>query len=337
MSAKTNDFKLGLFVVGAVGILIAILFAFGATRLFQRSLKLETYVTTTVEGLKEGAPVLLRGVPVGRVTGINFSWNIYHVREPRYVVVEFDVDRSVSLAPREKDFARLVQEEVGNGLRARVKSQGLAGAVILSLEYVQNPGDYPPLRAPWKPRRAYIPSAPGQMSEIMNAMNSTMANVKAIDFEKIGTAVRHDLDAAARLLDRLDQTDFTGIASNVNTRVTEIGAIGANIDGLVTELRQLSGRLQRFAGPAGLEHGENLPTIASNLNQVLGEMQAGIRKLDSKVANLDLGALNQTLENARRASANLDQASRQLREYPSGVLFGRPPPPAKSVEAPGKR
>jgi phospholipid/cholesterol/gamma-HCH transport system substrate-binding protein len=332
MSAKTDDFKLGLFVIGAGGILIALLMAFGATRIFQRSTKMETYVATSVQGLKVGAPVLLRGVPVGRVTRIAFSWNIYHVRHPRYVVVEFDVNKSVSLAAPGQDLGKLMAQEVKKGLRARVRSQGLAGAVVLSLEYMERPGQYPVLPAPWKPEHIYVPSAPGPMKEIMTALNDTMAKLKQIDVQRIAAAVQGDVETGGHVLKQIDQANLGGIASNLNSRVTEIGAIGTNVNALVSQVRELSGRLQNFVGSNSLRQGQNLPAIASNLNRALTGLQGSISNLEAKVSKVDLGALNEILESARRAAANLEQVSRQIKEYPSGALFGRPPPPAKGIE-----
>src|SRR5512135_975263 len=94
---KTNDFKLGLFVLVGIGLLLGAIFIFEGSRLLESKIVGETYVTGNVEGLKSGAQVTLRGVPVGEVTRINFTWNVYRRPEPRYVYVEFTVHSDVSL------------------------------------------------------------------------------------------------------------------------------------------------------------------------------------------------------------------------------------------------
>jgi phospholipid/cholesterol/gamma-HCH transport system substrate-binding protein len=83
MSAKPNDFKLGLFALIGIVLLLAALVLFGALKILHGKTTEETYVTGDVSGLKSGAPVLLRGVTVGEVKSINFSWNVYHRPEPR--------------------------------------------------------------------------------------------------------------------------------------------------------------------------------------------------------------------------------------------------------------
>ncbi len=319
MSEKSNDFKIGLFVLFGVVLLLAAIFIFGASKWFEGKTVEETYVSGNVDGLKTGAPVTLRGVPVGEVTRINFTWNVYSHSEPRYVVIEFEVHNNVSLVPPGRGFARHMEEEVQKGLRARVKSQGLAGATLLSLEYV-NPGQYPPLLVPWTPHHLYIPSAPSQFSEIIASLDKTMANVKEIDFPKLGRALEQDLQVAQNLLEHIDHANLAGVVTNANM--------------LLSDLRGVSGQLHAFIGETNQLHETNLENVSSNADVVLVEMKTTVGKIDHLLANLNSSSLNDTLENLRRASEDLGQAIDRIKEYPAGVLFGRPPPRARSVEGP---
>ncbi|PWU19647.1 MAG: hypothetical protein C5B50_05920 [Verrucomicrobia bacterium] len=206
MSSKPNDFKLGLFILGGLALLVAGLFLFGASKIFEGKTVEETYVPETVEGLKPGAPVLLRGVTVGQVTRINFSWNVYHRTDPRYVVVEFQVSDKVALVPLGQGYEDRVRAEVAKGLRAKVKTQGLAGATILSLEYVDNPAAYPPLQVPWEPHHVYIPSAPGQFSEIIASLDAISKSLKEVNFQKLGGQAQEDLVAVGETVSSLNRS-----------------------------------------------------------------------------------------------------------------------------------
>src|SRR5262249_15884421 len=165
MEVKSNDLKLGVFVLLSFGLLCAGLFAFGAVSYFQRTILVETYVSGNVDGLSVGGPVRLRGVKVGKVTKIDFSWNLYSESEPRYVIIEFEVRRSIAPAAFGQDVVERIQSQVQNGLRARVNAQGFTGSSLLSLEYVK-PTEYPPPAFPWRPRHLCIPSAPSQFAEV---------------------------------------------------------------------------------------------------------------------------------------------------------------------------
>ena len=184
MTTKPNDFKIGVFVLIGIALALAAIFIFGASKWFEGKSVEETYVAGNVDGLKVGSPVTLHGVPVGEVTKINFTWNIYHRQEPRYVYVEFAINSNVPITTEGNNVQARLEEEVRKGLRARIKSQGLAaGTVIVSLEYL-NPKQHPPLEVPWKPRNTYIPSAPGQL------VRSSQALIKSWPISKKSTSAK---------------------------------------------------------------------------------------------------------------------------------------------------
>lgn len=70
-----------------------------------------------------------------------------------------------------------------------------------------------------------------------------------------------------------------------------------------------------------------------SLTASLSELGKGIRQIPFK----DIGNnLNGTLGDVQQAAQDLDAVLLQLHQYPSGFLFGQPPPPAKSVQTPLK-
>jgi ABC-type transporter Mla subunit MlaD len=333
MSVKVNDFKLGLFVLFGIALLAAALFLFEGSRFLEGTTLQETYVPGSVEGLKKGTMVTLRGLPVGEVTRISFTWNVYHETKPAYAYVEFTVRKNRSLVPPGPDFANRVQDEVRRGLRARIKAQGLAGATILALEYLRDPQEYPPLPISWKPRHIYIPSAPTEMDELFSGLETTLSNVKQLKFAELSAALNRDLLSGQRVLDQLEQANLGTLGTNLNGLTTELRGTGRNLDALVDHLRGLSDRLEAFIGTAPqTNRAENLQLLSSRTDELLGQMSNLVERLDGLAAGLNGADLNQTLENTRQASSDLEQAARNLKQYPAGVLFGRPPPPAKSVE-----
>lgn len=60
MSTTTNDFKLGLFTLCGLAILIAGILAFGARSYFEPTSTYETYIAGDVTGLAVGSAVELR-------------------------------------------------------------------------------------------------------------------------------------------------------------------------------------------------------------------------------------------------------------------------------------
>jgi len=318
MSAGRNDFKLGLFILVGFGLLVAGVLGVGAARYFEKTTLEETCVAGNVDGLAVGAPVTLRGVRVGKVTRIDFTWNVYRAAEPRYVLIEFEIRNAISGEQPGKNRAELLQAEVAQGLRARVKASGFLGSSFLSLEYV-DPANHPPLPVPWTPRYAYVPSAPSQISELFVSAEQTLHKLAQLDLHKLSSSLERDLDAGERLLNHIDAIDF--------------GGIGTNASALVTDLRGLSGNLQSFVGEIrGTLKGMNLEGVSSDVDGLLSQLQTTAHQLDFMLASLDTGSVNDTLATVRRASAQLEDVLRELKEYPSGFLFGAQPRPARSVE-----
>src|ERR1700677_2802906 len=99
MSVPTNNFKLGVFTLGGLTIVIIAIFAFGARSYFQPTTLFETYFPGDVTGLAIGSTVELRGVRVGRVTHINFSWVEYEETHPSYIVVVFEMRDDITPLP----------------------------------------------------------------------------------------------------------------------------------------------------------------------------------------------------------------------------------------------
>ena len=318
MITKPNDLKLGVFVLASFVILSGGLFGFGAASYFQKTTVVETYVIGNVVGLSVGSPVTLRGVRVGKVSKIDFSWNEYQQAEPRYVLVEFEVRDSVTPAISGQALRERVETEVRNGLRARVNPQGFTGSSLLSLEYV-DPEEYPPLPFPWRPHHLYIPSAPGQFGELLTSLQKTLNNVAQVDVRALSVCFERDLDSAAMLMDRLEH-DLSA-AEKLMGHLDEVNynELATNADTLVTQLRSDVKAM-------------HLPKVTADADDLLTSVQGTMRRLDLVVANLDAGSLNDALANVRLATQALDDTLRKLKHYPAGFLLGKPPRPVNGLE-----
>src|ERR1700720_3898197 len=143
MSAKANQFRIGIFVAAGVAILAVALFLFGIRSAFQPTYRFETYVTGDVEGLSKGSAVKLRGVAVGKVKEIGFSWRLYGDAPPRWVAVRIDIEERISPIPPSGDIEGEVRRLVDRGFRAIVQSEGITGSSIVALKNL-DPKTYPP-------------------------------------------------------------------------------------------------------------------------------------------------------------------------------------------------
>jgi hypothetical protein len=317
MSAKANQLRIGIFVAAGVGILAVALFLFGIRGAFQPMYRFETYVVGDVAGLSKGSAVKLRGVAVGKVKEIGFSWRLYGDAPPRCVVVRFEIEEKVSPFPPGSDLEAEIRRSVEKGFRAIVQSEGITGSSILSLKTL-DPKIYPPLAVPWKPRDLYIPSAPSQFGQILDSLDRTLANLAALDLGKIGASADRALNSADATIRKLGQLDMPALNRDVNHVATDASAAVREYQGLASDARQT---LQAM----------KLEAVGTDTDRLVNRLDSQLQILIAKLNAIDVPALNDTLAGTREAARNLNDALEALRAHPSGFLFGAPPAPVSGL------
>ena len=73
MGAKTNYFRLGLFVVAAIAAAVASIVILLGPSLGKPYAEMETYFQFSISGLEVGAPVKFRGIQVGQVQELSLT------------------------------------------------------------------------------------------------------------------------------------------------------------------------------------------------------------------------------------------------------------------------
>lgn len=318
MSKPINNFKLGLFTLCGLAILVGGLLAFGARNYFEPTSQYETYMAGDVTGLTVGSGVELRGVSVGRVTHIDFSWTEYEATDPSYIVVQFEMRNDIEPRSAGATPDDLLKAAIKRGLRARIKSKGITGASVLSLEYV-DPTENPPAQVPWTPKNAYIPSAPGEFSELLASVEKVLHNVQDLDLKTMNQLLVSDLQSAGRVLDRAGQFDF--------------GSLSTNADALLADVRQSNARLKSLLQDTDSTVNKlKLQKLTQDLDTLANQLQDTVARLEPGVANINFDELNETLTKARQTINDLDDTLTELKQYPSGFIFGSPPTPVKGIE-----
>jgi ABC-type transporter Mla subunit MlaD len=303
MSERANEFKIGAFVLAGVGLIIVGLVVFAFSRDVEPVYHFETYVEGDVDGLSVGSSVKLRGVAVGQVTSIRFSWIDYPPGNPRCVVIRFDIAKSQSPLPVGGDLGGQLHDLIESGLRAVVQGQGITGASILALRYA-DPKKYPPLEYSWTPKHLYIPSAPSELSELLTAVNNTLSSLEKVNFEMLGKSVQA----------KIDDLDVRGISKE--------------LEGMIAEGRGTAREIRVQVDAMKLDE------LGKNANLLLMGLQSTNDRLErtaGRLSSLDFRNLNDTLAGTREATRELNDVLAELKRYPAGFLFGDPPPPASAV------
>jgi paraquat-inducible protein B len=326
MSQKPHHFRIGLFVLGGVVLVLAGILAFGLRDSFEEKFRLVTYIPGDVEGLVVGSPVKLKGVNVGEVTGLNFSWNRYPGTKVACVIVEFEVSAKISPVPitRPEDFEPELKKYVGWGLRAIMKSQPITGTSFLELELL-DPKANPPLAFDWpKPRYPYVPAAPSDFTRVFSRINQVVAKLEKVDTEKIGAQIVSTLVAAERTIDRIGRLDAEGISAGAKGTLADASATVLEVQGLAKDARA------KVQGLRTEEVSQDVRKVLAGLEETNVKIQVAVDRLSV----VDVRELNDTLADLRLAARGLAEALATIRKQPSQLLLGGAPPPASALEEP---
>jgi paraquat-inducible protein B len=154
MIKKTNKTVIGMFVVGAVALLIASILVFGSGKIFSQSDRYVLFFDGSVKGLSVGAPVIFRGVKIGNVSAVSLTYDLktQEVLIPVVIDIELSRIKGIPEAPGYPNYEAFIKQ----GLRAKLEVQNfITGQLMIGLDfYPQRPqklygltSDYPELPA----------------------------------------------------------------------------------------------------------------------------------------------------------------------------------------------
>lgn len=137
MARKANKTMIGIFVVGAVALLVLGITIFGSGVFLKRSDKYVLFFDGSIKGLSVGAPVIFRGVKIGNVSDISLIYDKKSENVLIPVVIDVELSR-VKGAPDKlgyPDYRMLIDE----GLRARLEVQNfITSSLMLAFDFYPN-------------------------------------------------------------------------------------------------------------------------------------------------------------------------------------------------------
>jgi phospholipid/cholesterol/gamma-HCH transport system substrate-binding protein/paraquat-inducible protein B len=290
-NSNPNYFRLGVFVLAAIGVLIAVILIFGSGQFFKKSFTIETYLKQSVTGLDAGAAVRFRGVKIGQVTQIALTGDIYETNMP------FDQRRQYVLVRMQIYGDKVGQEQIAdfveNNLRARIKSQGITGVSYVEFDFVSSAHDYPQLPYSWKPDYPVIPSLPNQTDEIISGIQKL-----------IGALNQMNIDGSVKKMDL--------VLDNLNVMMA---GNGKDNQGVIQTVKELNVILTRV----------NNVTDKGELKALMDQLVAATTSLRQTITSVQ-GDTTLTMDNIKQASENLNEFSRIISQSPSSLIWSEPPP-----------
>ena len=324
MSAKAHYFRIGLFVLIGIVLIVAGVIIFGAGTLFRKEVMIETYVEESVQGLDVGAPVKYRGVQIGQVKEIDLVSRLYLAGKTdaatmtlgRDVVVRMGIFQFPRLGrtPSEEEVQRLVNDLSADGFRVRLASQGITGVAYMEMDFVSSPP--PPIRLTWEPKYPYLPSAPSTVRRFTQSAEEVLDKLSRVDIDGLIGDARNLIQNVEKSVKEADlpglRREASGMIRNADGLVADargaikdlqVAAIRENILGFVSDLRKTNQDLQGILAKVQIE-------------PVMAEIQAAVTKVNAIVGRIDQqlsgNEIKDALSNMADASAEIVSASKEM-------------------------
>jgi paraquat-inducible protein B len=258
VSIRANPTAIGLFLIGAVLIVITGTVVLAGNDWFQSGSTFASYFRESVNGLAVGAPVKFQGAAIGKVTKMIIQ--IDERDKTFQVPVEYEIDvtklRTAQLGGYvDLSLPHVLERQIKEGLRAQLQMESIVtGQLYVELQY--RPDAKPPITESRETKWPEIPTTPSLMAALGTGAGSVVADVvkvlykvnemlAAIDIPQINAAVVASAQSVQRLVDapelRAAIKEVPGMTAQLNrtmARFDTVGAmVGAAIEPMAVDLR----------------------------------------------------------------------------------------------------
>jgi ABC-type transporter Mla subunit MlaD len=315
MAAEKSYAPLGLFIVVTL-IVVLVTAVFFIERLKNRaSIAMVTYTKENVFGLDVSSGVRLRGVPVGRVTGVRVDPNgdmveiDFEVFLDRLSTIGLDVKRIRTVTDVGGIFPRT---------RAHIMGNPITGEAYLLLDQPQNPP--PPIELGFKPSRPYIPSMPSVFATAQDRLPALLDSADA--------TLQTLTEIVARMPATLDRTDQFFSNAGQMMRDSQLPALSADTRKFFTattaQIEQIRSDMDGVMGTQGtlIKFSEEARAAIKDAD-LQGMSQSAREAADnSRLASDDL---RRSLPAIRDSLERLRELSQSIEEQPESVMYGPRP------------
>jgi paraquat-inducible protein B len=322
MAKRTNPATVGVFVLGGIALVVALILVVGSSKLFSPQHEFVCFFPGDLNGLKVGAAVKFRGVQIGSVSGIRINLpgrvtagsviaaHSHKLRLP--VIIQLDEKQAVGLGAKgDVDVVQKMRELIGDGLRAQLATESLpTGLLYVNLDfYPDTPAKL--VLAPDDKDYREIPTLATQFAQLQEAAMRGLGKLDQIDFQALVSA----LTGAAR-----SAHDFVA-SPDLKAAVASLGDAAQSLRQTSDTTRESLGNLNREFKP-----------LATSLRNTSDRAGVTIQQTNDLVTALERSTDPDSplFYQLTRAANNLGEASQAMRDLavdlernPSSLVRGQ--------------
>jgi paraquat-inducible protein B len=331
VKTKISPAVVGLFVLGAMLLVLVALLSFGGVNFFSKPQRFVVYFDESIHGLDLGSPVKLRGVRVGRVVDLNVRYDAASNKSVVAVVCEFSRNMIIDEKGQAIDVSdrSALQALVDHGLRAQLGVVGLAtGLLFVELDFY-DPHQYPTGAQAADAKRIVVPAVPSTISEYQASLTEILSDLKRVDFAGLSRNLNTMLVTANQKLEALDTARLSErwakAAEAVETMAAdpEIKKVFGNLNAASNDLRALIARLDTQVQPTS----DKLVQTLEEARMTLAAFNAAAASAQRFIAaQSGVGEeADKTLAQLREAAAAVQRLADFLERNPNAIITGRKP------------
>lgn len=347
MSRQANKTVIGAFVIGAAVLVVAGILIFGSGRLFSSGVRFVMFFDGSVGGLTTGAPVVFRGVQVGRVIQIQMRFDAEKMNVKIPVIVEIQperIDWVVGSQPQ-KDTAAYIAEMVNRGMRARLQLQSfLTGMLMVELDFHEGKParlnetnlpypQIPTIAAKWEAIAETLTQLP--ISELISKLTLSIEGIeRTVNRPEVAESITNlnlALKEVRTLFQNIDRRTEP-LANGIGKTITSVDHLLNNTDrridrlstGIETTVKEMRDLLVNVNGKIDILS-TDITQTAGVARDALGRVDGTLSSVQGVVSNHSQlpYELSRTLNELTAAARSIRTLADYLEQYPDALLRGK--------------
>jgi paraquat-inducible protein B len=311
MSKPVNKTMIGLFVVGAIALVVVAIAVLGSGKFFKKQFTYYMVFEGSVKGLNIGSPVVFRGVKIGAVSDIHMHLN-YETKELSIVVYINSEQSQVEAASIDEALAEkikrqgqyvMMQEFIDRGLRAQLEMQSIVtGQLQIALDF--HP-DRPAVYKEIDKEVREIPTIPTPIQQLTKRL-------EGLPLEEIVNNLNSAADGIAKFV---QSPELKESVVNLNIALKDVQSLVRNVDAQIQPLSAQLSETIRDIQKLVKETDVQVASLGTNLNAAIGDGRKLIQDTDGSLQSVKVN-LDGTISQATSA---LKQAELLIQELQVSV------------------
>ena len=344
MSKPANPKLIGIFVLGAIALVIGGLVVLGGGKLFQKRTPVVMFFQGSVTGLNVGSPVNFRGVRVGQVTNVYIRYQPDGMPSMEIPVLADFTGNNVEIVATSAERKEIQQARaeqlrllVDQGLRAQLALPSLVtGQATISLDFFP---DTPAEFSNSYPDRVEIPTVPSTLQEVQATLQQVYGKISQLPLDDLVGDARDVLKGANRLV---NDPQVAQTITNASKALADLQQVARTLDSRIPPLIASIDATSGNANRALISAEKAMSGIEARSEQTFRDTNAMLQAATAALAQADRtlrtantiiqpgGPVNFEVVNALRETAAAARSMRdltdQLQRNPNSLLFGRSGP-----------